>query len=150
MSHIRNYGSWRRAALTYVTLCLNLVVGSIWGSEWHNLKVHFRNCSPRKPQILNEKPSWRTWVNLFSSSISFLFLEWRSIWVGKIKIVRSPLYRQQEKGSAQRGRMLRETAGWEPMFFPSHSWPDSLCSTTTTFTALWNQPWLNFPCKWFH
>lgn len=55
---------------------------------------------------------------------------------------------EREDASAELGRTLCESAGGGPMFFPVHSWPDSLCSSTT-FMRLWNGPWLSFPVNDF-
>lgn len=46
-----------------------------------------------------------------------------------------------------------ERTGGAPMFFPVHSWPDSLCSSNTSFffffMRLWNRPRLSFPVNDF-
>lgn len=46
-----------------------------------------------------------------------------------------------------------ERTGGAPVFFPVHSWPDSLCSSNTSFffffMRLWNRPRLSFPVNDF-
>lgn len=53
MSHIRSYGSWEERPLSHVSLFVFVLWWGVFGGRgrggWHDLWVHFRNSSPKKP-----------------------------------------------------------------------------------------------------